>query len=652
MIGFDCRLLEVEMVFTRFRKTLCVLFPALLSLSIISCGGSNGSSIDETPSTHSVTGTITYKRLPIKVDDNGYPVGLESPDEAETLPLRGISVRAVYSTEETMPDDTKVPVWQISDWTNTNSEGKYTLYLPDDDTLTAYVEILSVFNYLGYNMRVIADPNGINSLEPQADRFLYSIRKGIDGSAPADNPTPAVAKSGEITLDIEIDLDDKWWVGHPTVRFAPDAELESNGTGSRIAAIIDTAFKAATSFGSPVPGYDLDFHYRQGITEPLGTYVEYDRERFPLSFEAAGADGGGFLRYFGSVRGGPENDDAWDEGLLLSVMARNGIMNFGSSNPTAAARFQFPAKKFPGFDPRNKLLMTNLQPTMAMAEGLPDAIAAITLKTPYLTSGSGKVVKDIRDITGMPLDIYSSPAITAFLWELALKANDIAPPGNPETWEEIEDMSINRIYSLLYESITSEETGYTENTDLPSIFTQLKTLSYAQDVYEPIDLAEIFTDEVITQMTTPFFGEIWPRPTEGPLSSFITDWGGDPDSTKAALPSFNFAMSDAVLDAEGNFSNLTFKENISVKLNLSKDTAYWLSVTTEPPLPNGASIELRINGNRLSSHIFNSSSSNPQRRVFIGNADYPISYILDFSLKSPIAFVPDTQINVRLDPVY
>jgi len=634
------------MVFARFRKTLCVLFPALLSISIISCSGSSNNSSDETTSIHSVTGTITYKRLPIKIDDNGYPLGLESPDEAESLPLRGISVRAIYSTEETMPDDSKVTVWQVSDWTNTNSEGKYTLYLPDDDTLPAYVELLSTFNYGGYNIRIIADPSGINSQVPQADRPLYSIRKGLDGSAPANNPTPAVTESGEITLDVEIDLDDKWWIGHSAVKYAPDAELESSGTGSRVAAIIDTAYKAAISFGNPTPGYDLDLHYRQGRTEPQGTFVEYDRERFPLAFEPSDAIGGGVLRYFGSVRGGTEND-VWDEGHLLSMMARNAMVGSG-----AALRFQFPAKKFPGFDPRNQLLMTNLQPTMAIAEGLPDAIAAIALKTPFLTSASGTVVRDIRNITGLPSDIYSSPAITAFIWELALKANDITSPGDPEAWEKMENLSINRIYSLQHESVTDEETGYTAITDLPSIFTQLVLLSYAQDASEPINLAEIFTDEVITQMTTPFFGTIWPRPNEGLLSKFITDWDSDPDSTKTPLPGFTFSMSDATMDAEGKFSNLTNKENTTVKVALSKDTAYWLSVITDPPLPNGASVEVRINGNRLSSYVFNSSSPNPTRVVLLGNSDYPISYLLDFSLKSPTVFVPDTQISVRLDPVY
>jgi len=644
------------MVFTKFRKIFCIVSLAVLSFAFISCGGKSDPPEEETASAHSVTGKITYQRLPIKVDDTGYPHGLA--DTPEVLPLRGISVRAVYSTEETRQDGSKATVWNVASSTSTNSDGEYTLNLPNDDTLPVYVEIRSVFSS-GYDIRIIADPKGINSDEPQADRPIYSIRRGLDGSGSDDNPTPAVAKEGKIELDFEIGLSDKWWTGHSSVRHADKAKLEGKdkdieileeypGTGSRIAAIIDTAYKAVESFGNPTPDYSLDLHYRRGITEPLGTYVEYDRERFPLSFEPIGASSGGSLRFFGSVR----FDDAFDEGVLLSMMARNYMRS--SRHPL---RFQFPSRKFPRFDDtRNKLMMTNLHPTMAIAEGLPDAIAAIVLKTPYLTAASGTEVLDIRDITGLPSNIYSAPAITAFTWELALKANEIMSPGNPDAWKEMKNLSINRFYSLQskYEVI-NEETGEYRLTDLPSLFTQLLLMSYTQSSAEPINLAEIFTDEVITEMTTSFFGEeIWPRPTEGPLSSFMTNWGGDPnsaDSGKTPLPGFVFGMSDAVMDAEGNYSNLTFKENFSARLQMSQDTAYWMSVTTEPPLPLGASIEVRLNGSTLSPYIFNSSSK-PQRIVLLGNSDSPFQHTLDFSLKSPMFRVPDTQVTVRLNLVY
>ena len=625
-----------------------LLVSALLGFFVISCGNSGP---DDNLSARSVTGRITYKRLPIKVDADGYPIGLDTPDKAEALPLRGISVRVVYPAQETMPDGSKVDVWRATDLATTDSRGDYGINLPDDETLPVYVEVPSAFSYslnnLRTTVRLIADPDGINSKTPHADRVLYSIRRGLDGSSPDDNPTPAVAVKGKVTLDIEIGLDDKWWIGHPYAGYAPDAVIETNGTGSRIAAIMDTFYKAVISFGNPTPSDDdnnLDVHYRRGVTEPLGTYVEYDTERFPLAYNAAN----GKMRYFGSVRGGPQFDDAWDEGVLLSMMARNSLRSSG-----VPFRFRLPARKFPGFDTRNRSITINLQPTTAMAEGLPDAIAAVALKTPFLTSASGTIVKDIRN-AGLPLDIYSAPAISAFTWELALKANGIDSPGNPAAWDDIDPTSIIPFYSLKNES-KDNENELPEIIDLPSIFTQLARLSESEGINNP--LAEIFTDTVITQMTTPFFGgTIWPRPTEGPLSGFITDWGIDPDSANSPLPSFVFSMSDAVLDAEGKFTNLTSKESSTAKIILTKDKAYWLSVTTVPPLPNGASIEVRVgvNENILSSYLFytfSSSLPNPQRVVLPGNSDIPF-YLLDFRLKSPVSRVPETRVNVRLDPAY
>jgi len=647
MIEFICLLFGAEMVFTKFRKIFCILFAAGLSLAFINCGGgSDSTQVEETASAHSVTGKITYKRPPIKVADTGYPIGLDY-DNPETLPLRGISVRAVYSTEETMPDESKVVVWNVASSTSTNSDGEFTINLPDDDTLPAYIEIRSVFT--GYDIRIIADV--IDSFVPQADRFIYSIRIGLDGVRSEDNPRPAVVKEGKITLDdIVIDLSDKWWIGHSSVKHASETVLETYGSGSRIAAIIDTAYKATELFGNPTPSYSLDLHYKRGISEPLGTYVEYDVERFPLSFEPIGASSGGSLRHFGTVR----YDDAWHEGALLSMMARNFMRS--SRYPS---RFQFPSRKYPGFDPRNKSMMTNLHPTMAMAEGLPDAIAAIALKTPYLTAGSGTEVPDVldvREVEGLPRNIYSAPAITAFTWELALKANEITSPGAPDAWKEMENLSINRFYSLqtIYKYIDEENSL----TDLPSLFTQLFTLgSYAQSSTEPINLAEIFTDEVLTEMTKTFFSkELWPIQTtegENQYSKLITDWGSDPNSAKTPLPAFTFSMSDAVHDSQGDFSNLTHKENFSASFKLTKDTAYRMSVTAVPALPSGASIEVRFNGSKLFSYIFDSSSSNPQRVVLTGNPDSPIEHTLDFSLKSPTIRVPDeTQITVLLEPAY
>jgi hypothetical protein len=624
-----------------FRKTLNGFFLALLALSAICCGGSKKKD-DE--SLRKVSGKITYQRLPILTDDSGYPQGLGTADDAETLPLRGILVRTVTLMKETDHNNLPVDVWFASPWGITDGGGNYEVDLPIDPALPAFVEIQSAFKDGLSFIRILADQYGINSPTHVFDRELYFFRRGLDGSAPPNDPTPAVVADGNVTLNIEIGLEDAWWICHPDVRVTHEAVLEPIASGSKIAAIIDTAYKAAVTFGNPTPGFDLDLHYRQGITEELGTYVEFDLGRFPLAYDPGGSSGSS-LRLFGSVRGGQADDDAWDEGILLSMMARNSMRYHGIPDG-----FHFPAKQFPGFDPRNQGLQKNLQPTMALAEGLPYAMAALALQTPYLTSSSGTVVRDVRIVPGgLPSDIYSGPAIASFAWALALKANDIKPADDPEEWKKIPPISINRFFALRFEMTGDDEPTI---ADLPSLFSQLAALSNPRGIGEPVDLADIFTDEAITEISAPFFGDIWPRPSTGPYSCFISDWGTDPDSKKNILDSFNFSMSHAVPDAEGNYSNLTFQENFTSKIAITKDTAYWLSITHEPPLAGGASLEMRINGDPYSRYFFDSSSIDPQRIVLLGNPDKPVSYLLSFSLKSQKAIVPDTQITVSLEPAY
>ncbi|MCL1893874.1 MAG: hypothetical protein FWG02_06545 [Holophagaceae bacterium] len=637
------------MVLAKLPKKHFILFYFFSLLLTFGCGGGNNNVTES--STRSVTGVVTYSRLPIKVDSNGFPQGLDTPDNSVEMPLRGVYVRVVFADEETMPDESKVTVWRVYDGTHTNSDGEYTMLLPDDSTLPTFVEIHSVMNYSGYDVRIIADPAGINSQIPQADRVIYSLRKGIDGSSPQDNPMPAVALEGDVELDFQIGLDEKWWITHSSVKFAPDAQLESAGTGSKVAAILDTVYSASAHIGNPSPGGTLDLHYRQNITEPMGTYVEYDREKFPLAYEPSTSTGGGYLHFFGSVRGGAENEknDAWDEGIILTMLARNSIRS-----AQMPLRFQFPPKKFVDVsDTRNALITSNLHPTMAMAEGLPEAMAAIVLKTPYLTSGSGTAIKDIRDISGLPLDIFCGQVITAFTWELALKANSINSPGDPNAWDKIVPNSLFHFYLLQNQMTDSDDSGSSEIFDLPSLFTQLKRLNEEYGYLESVNLSEVFTDAVISQMATPFFGNIWPRPKDGALRTFITDWGSDPDSTVVPIPSFILSMSDSELDAEGNYSNITSKQNFTSKFTLSKDVAYRLSVSADPPLPAGAEIEVQINGNTFFSYKFNSASPEPKRIVLIGNSDTPLSYLFDFRLISPKVKVNrDTTIAVRLDPSY
>ena len=219
----------------------------------------------------------------------------------------------------------------------------------------------------------------------------------------------------------------------------------------------------------------------------------------------------------------------------------------------------------------------------------------------------------------------------------------------------MDSLALTPLYMLRNDAVIDEETGYSDTNDLPSLYTQLALLTGECTLANgtTINLDEVFSSDVLKQMTTPFFGDVWPRPETGPLSSFIVSWGRDPDSAKQALPGFTFSMSDAVLDAEGRYSNLTTKENLTAKISLSKDTALRVSVEADPPLPNGASIEMRVNGAAYRALMFNAASPEPKRIVLTGyGEDYPTVYLLDFSLNCPTIKLPDnTTINVRLDPV-
>jgi hypothetical protein len=241
---------------------------------------------------------------------------------------------------------------------------------------------------------------------------------------------------------------------------------------------------------------------------------------------------------------------------------------------------------------------------------------------------------------------------------LALKRSGIEPPGSPEEWRGIEPLLMGPLYSLAYETASGEDGGFPTYRDVPSLLRQLRLMALAY--------SEALTDEAVAQLAAPFFGEgIWPRPEDGPR--FLIDWGTDPDSGKDPIPGFTFSMSDAVLDADeggGRFSNLTEKENIVAKLTPSKDTAYWLSVEPEPPLPASASIEARmvecwydeenqaILERSPRSLFFGTSQPGPQRVVFRGTSDGRFHYLFYLSLKSPATRVPDTQVRVRLVPAH
>ena len=206
--------------------------------------------------------------------------------------------------------------------TYTDTNGLYTVTVPKDKPLM--VELLSSFDGgEGHSVNLIGDPAGINSTLPQAVRYRYAMRKAIDGTAPAGVPTPAAIPTGDSIVNFAVGLTDPWWLVNSSYIFgnsvAPDAgnpvaettlSGRTIGTGSRILAIGDTIANFRSVYGTATPGATLDLHYAPGVSEPRGSFVEYDRSVYPLAYD----DNLASLHYFGSLQGGPTNDDAWDRG--------------------------------------------------------------------------------------------------------------------------------------------------------------------------------------------------------------------------------------------------------------------------------------------------------------------------------------------------
>lgn len=580
--------------------------------------------------TATISGKVTYVRIPLLSDGNGVPTGLETnPANFKVLPVRGAEVRVYQAKDETNPDGTKTRVWILPAVpTITDSTGAYGFTVPQgSDT---FVEVTSIFRISNLQVRLIADPNGIRSSLPQSERVIYSARKGADGTAPAGNPTPGTLVAANATLNFDLGLNDKLWIA-PSNRTQPAAAVvESSATGSRPFAIGDSFYSFGIIYldgtsSSPI----LDLHYRPGISDTLGSFIEFDKSKFPLSF-----DGGGG-HYFGSLQGSASNDDAWDEGIIFPLMGRYFLYLQGQTS---------------FFPPSTPLL--DLTPDIAIIEGLAPIMAANALKSPYLadTSGGTIQVQDVRSLAGVPVakqTVYSAPNLRALGWELVLKGNNLVSPGTTATWATINPAAMARFFHLI---------SPTDHTDNSGIYQQLGRLKEAKSGSDPTDLATIFTDAVLTALTSPF-QITWPRPTTPPLNTFITDWGSDPNSaTVGAVP---FSMANAVqvqgVDPNNIDQNLLAYPNVSegevafARFALTKDIAYDLKVVgSNGPLPAGSKVEIMFLFSGLTYTFDGSSAASSVRLVLTGNSTTPVVYPVRIRLLSPSTTVPDFTATVQM----
>ncbi len=641
------------LLYRRFLRALGVAAMAGLALGLACKGSSHHSPAGA--GNFLLTGTVTYTRIPLAKDANGVPTGLMDSTVAsnlQSLPARGVMIRAFQYTEQPQPDGTTTPVWVMAATGYTDTTGSYSLTVPDAKPVM--VEVLSTFaGGDGNPISVVADPAGVGSTVPLEERLRYALRKALDGSAPAGNPAPSSMPSGsDTTVNFTVGLTDPWWLVNPAVNsltqaapFIGQAALETTlpgrtvGTGSRILAIGDSIATFVAAYGHASPGEPVDLHYAPGVSDVRGSFIEYDPAVYPLSNVMNSATYAITPHAFGSLQGG-SNDDAWDESVIFRLMARNYL--FG------ALRLRTFGMTFDPLYPQAAPL-THLSPDQALIEGLSDAMAATLLQSPYLADTEGTTLAtpllDIRDLSGLTpdqLSPYSAPAIRALAWALTLKANGITAPGTATDWAKITPAAAARFFAA-----PAYPSSLTYETEPLNIFNQIGRLQEPKSATEPVDLASVFTDPVLTPLLAPF-GVPWPRPSSGPLAAFATSWGPDPNTVAAPLPPFSFSMADAV-QVRGSYPNLSPGEVAYAGFTLSADRAYTLTVTASPALASTAQLELMMPSFQ-SSPIFFTGSGGSQRVVLTGNATTPVFQPVRLRLLSPAVQQPDTTVTVSLVP--
>ncbi|MDP1833009.1 MAG: hypothetical protein Q8K67_13200 [Geothrix sp.] len=635
-----------------YRASLQTLGAIALLAVTLACGGST-TTTPAVSTAANIYGTVTYQRVPLAKDANGVPTGLADASVAtnlQSLPARGVFVRAYQKVEQIQPDGTKILVWILMQSSQTDSLGVYSLTVAKDRP--TMVEVLSSFLGGFGTIHVIAEPAGINSPTEALNRLQYGLRKAADGSAPVNVNAPSSMLSADATVNFSVGLNDAWWVTNPSYRISSQeaplvdqAVLETSlpgrtpgfGSGSRILGIGDTIATFVTTYGSATPGTTLDLHYWPGRSEPRGSYVEYDRSLFPQAFDSSL----GTFRYFGSLRGGPTNDDAWDEGVILPLLARN-LLFAGNANRTYSVPLS------PLFPPGAAL--TDFSPDMARIEGLADAMAANVLESPYLADTQGTALAapllDIRDISGLTapqLTPHSAPALRALSWEIILKANSLPTPGAATDWANINPAATVRYFFPPAPVVVGTEL-IARDIEPFNIYNQLNRLKEVKGLLEPVDLAAVFTDAVLTPLTLPF--DIpWPRPTAGTYASFVADWGTDPTG---ALPPAPFSMAKASL-VNGSYPNVSQGEVFYAGFSLNADKRCVLNLTISPALAAGGQVDVDLSG-MARTFTFTGSGGSTETIVIPVYTTAPIYHPVRLRLKSPSVLQPDVLVTLTLVP--
>jgi hypothetical protein len=649
-----------------YRASLQTLGAIVLLALALACHGKNNGN----GSTATISGTVTYLRVPLVKDAQGVPTGLADASNAsnlQSLPAQGIVIRIYQQVAETNPDGSTKNAWILAQSSTTSSTGAYAATVPTGRA--TMVEVTSSFNGGSQGIQLIAESQGINSTTPVSDRMWYALRKAADGSSPAGTNAniPTSVLAGDSVVNFSVGLNDEWWIYNPSITsstgvppFIDQAVLETTvpgrtpglGTGSRVLAIGDTIASFVTAYGTASPGTILYLHYWPGL-DSGGSYVEYDRSRIALSLASSS--------YFGTLRGGPANDDAWDPGVILPMLARNVLY---AAN--LVRTFSVPLN--PLFPPGAPL--SSLSADMARIEGLAQAMAANVLQSPYLADtqapdASGKTLAslvDIRDTSSLSpaqLTPTTAPAIRAFAWEVILKANSLPTPGLPSDWATINALAAARFFMAPGFPTNGGTTATTTTHDFEplNLYSQITRLKELKATTEPADLAAIFTDPVLTSVGAPL-GITWPRPSTGPYASFVADWGTDPTGT---LPVVVLSMGQATQVSVPNFTapplvsfspaypNVSAGEVFYGGFNLSADKRCTLSAAITPALGAGAQLVVDLPMMPRTFSFTGSGGTTDPIVLPVSNA-VPYYHPIRLRMSSPAALQPDVTVTLSITP--
>src|SRR5512133_155590 len=96
-----------------YRASLRALGAVALLAAALACGGKKGGTTSASSTTITLSGSVTYTRVPLATDANGVPTGLVDSSVAanvQTKPARGVLVRAYRRVDQLNPDgSTKTP---------------------------------------------------------------------------------------------------------------------------------------------------------------------------------------------------------------------------------------------------------------------------------------------------------------------------------------------------------------------------------------------------------------------------------------------------------------------------------------------------------------------------------------------------------------